>query len=112
VTFRCDGWVGAAAVDADASVDNDPYTAPDAVGTVSAMMRRFHSGRNPALILLLLMLSLLMMTTTMMMMMTMTMTMIAVMKVNAAGADKIQSANAGVYSPCVERLWLLLRAVV
>jgi hypothetical protein len=102
--------VGAAAVDADASVDYDPYTAPDAVGTVSAMTRHFHSGRNPALILLLLMLSLLMMTTMMMMMMTMTM--IAVMKVNAAGADKIQSANAGVCSPCVERLWLQLRAVV
>ena len=102
--------MGVAAVDADASVDNDPYTAPDAVGAVSAMTRHLHSGRNPALILLLLMPSLLMMTT--MMMMTMTMTMIAVMKVNAAGADKIQSANAGVCSPCVERLWLLLRAVV
>ncbi len=107
MTSRCDGWVGVAAVDADASVDNDPYTAPDAVGAVSAMTRHFHSGRNPALILLLLMLSLLMMMT-----MTMTMTMIAVMKVNAAGADKIQSANAGVCSPCVERLWLQLRAVV
>ena len=111
MTSRCDGWVGVAAVDADASVDNDPYTAPDAVGAVSAMTRHLHSGRNPALILLLLMLSLLMMTTTMMLMM-MTMTMIAVMKVNAAGADKIQSANAGVCSPCVERLWLQLRAVV